>query len=268
VRRAARGTRSCAPGAVALALTLALAAGCSGGGAGGFADAGPLGAAGDSAGAASEVLALAREAAGDTERVVISFATGDGRRAPSVSAVRGELRRDLGVVRIALPPEVVATRATEDRIGGRLAGPVFVVHSLDGPWFVDVHLAAPARARLVARGGGAVAVELVRGGGPLPPPAALGPNAVLLAPRAGPAGGPLEVAGYARTFEANVNVRLLAGGALVADTFTTAADYLSTWGEFRAALPAPPAGRCSVFAGEPEMEGDGWRGAGVAIEGR
>lgn len=235
-----------------------------------FAEFGSLGAAGEVGGDARHVLSIARETRGDTARVVIAFARADSAPATGAGIVHGEIVRDEGLVRVWLPDEVRGALAVQDLDAGPIAGPIYVVRSLDGPWFVDIHLAAPARARLdVAHDPAAVVVDLVRGGEPLPAPAAFGLNAVLLAPRAGDVFGDLEIGGYARTFEANVNAWLHRDGRVIADTFTTAADYVYAWGEFRTRLAAPAPGPCSLFVGEPVMEGgEGYRGAGVRIVAR
>jgi hypothetical protein len=235
-----------------------------------FAEYGSLGAAGEVGGDARHVLSVTREPRGDTARVVIAFARADSTPATGVGIVHGEIVRDEGFVRVWLPDEVQGALAVQDLAVGPIAGPVYVVRSLDGPWFVDIHLAAPARARLdVAHDPAAAVVDLVRGGEPLPAPAAFGPNAVLLAPRAGEVFGDLEITGYARTFEASVSVRLHRDGRAIADTFTTAADYVYAWGEFRARLAAPAPGPCSLFVGEPVMEGGaGYRGAGARLVAR
>jgi hypothetical protein len=52
----------------------------------------------------------------------------------------------------------------------------------------------------------------------------------------------------------------------VKDTFTTAADYLVTWGEFRLTLPDGPKGPLELQVGEGDAETGRWVGLSVELE--
>lgn len=231
-----------------------------------FGSYGAVGAFGDTAGEARSLAAIVFAHTGEGQRVVLTFADAAGLPANTVGPGRVELLRELGVVRVWLPPEVDVGAMTETFWAGDLADQAYLVRSLDGPCFVDVHLRRAATARVWESAvPAAVVLELRAGGDPVPDPAPRGRRVVLLAPRGGEAAYPLTIGGYARTFEANVQVRLAQEGRAVRDTFATASDYVYMWGEFRVALPAGPAGGLELQAGEANMETGAWEGVGVPL---
>ena len=61
------------------------------------------------------------------------------------------------------------------------------------------------------------------------------------------------MAGYARTFEANVLLIATVAGSVVAEINVTAADWVMTWGEFRAPMVLPE-GQIELFVGEESPE--------------
>lgn len=59
------------------------------------------------------------------------------------------------------------------------------------------------------------------------------PNIVVTSPRPGDlVTSPAEIAGHANVFEANVNMKIMAGDLVLAETFTTATCGNGCWGEF------------------------------------
>lgn len=227
---------------------------------------GTVGTFGDTAGEARSLAAIVFAHAGGGQRVVLTFSDHEGLPAHTVGPGRVELLRELGVVRVWLPREVDAGAMTETFWAGDLASDAFLVRSIEGPCFVDVHLRRAAVARVWETAvPAAVVIELRAGGEPVPEPAPRNRHVVLLAPRAGEASYPLEIGGYARTFEANVGVRLVQNGRAVRDTFATATDYVYMWGEYRVTLGAGPAGALELQAGQGNMETGAWEGVGVPV---
>lgn len=228
---------------------------------------GPIGEVGEADGGATQVsgLTFARTTTG--ERLVITFADSTALPARAVPKVAGEFDRARGVVRLRLPATVAATSVTDRFFGADLADRAFVVRSKEGPLFVDLHLRGAAEVGLMARRDpAALVVELRPGGEPLLGPLPVSQRLVLLAPREGEARYPLTIEGYSRTFEANVEAHLLQRGRSVKDTFTTAADYIHTWGEFRLTLPDGPKGPLELQVGEGDAETGRWRGVSVELE--
>src|SRR5690606_12885276 len=94
-------------------------------------------------------------------------------------------------------------------------------------------------------------VDLQPGGADLRP-GARGPegNTIAMAPRNDRVHQyPLQVTGYARTFEANVIARLYQGGELVAENVTTAAAWAETWGAYALTIDQGPSGDVELFVG-------------------
>jgi hypothetical protein len=152
-----------------------------------------------------------------------------------------------------------ATAPKYARFGGQLADQAFIVRSASGSGslFVDVHLATPSEARVLALGLPArVVVDLKPGGGPLGSSAEQlfgtqdPAGVVVLSPVAGAASYPLRITGYARTFEANVVAEVRQGGQRVAQTFGMASDYIEAWGVFELTISTGPAGEIDLFVGE------------------
>lgn len=211
---------------------------------------------------------LAHARVGESERVVLTFADSAALPARRLGPCRAEFPRGLGLVRVWLPAGMRETSLADHFVGTTLTDRVYVVRESADSLFVDVHLGVAARARVTERRNpAALVIELEPGGAPLPEGPAISSRCVLLAPRAGGAAGyPLEVAGYARTFEANVAVRLMRGESVLADTFATAADWSATWGAFRVTLPDGPRDSLSLFTGETDAESGEPQGVTVGVD--
>ncbi len=188
------------------------------------------------------------------ERFGFNFETSENAPATTPPSIDGEFLDTGGIVRIYM--DIDQTVLTDQLVETSLVDRLFVVRSLDGSMFVDLHLARPARARItVTNSPAGMTLELSPRDGELPPSAAISDRVVLITPRSevvvdGPV---VDVGGYARTFEANVLVLATAGGAVVARTNTTAADWVSTWGEFVTEIELPD-GLDDLFVGEESPE--------------
>jgi hypothetical protein len=228
---------------------------------------GVIGVLGGEEGDAQRVAALRWAPHEGCERFVIDLVTEDGAPATASGLVQAELVRDLGVVRLRLADAVAGTAVADTAFGGRLAGRAFVVRSLEAGLFIDLHLLAPATVRsFVLSSPARVVVDLQAGGPSLPSPAPSGGRVVVLSPRGGPATYPLDVTGYARTFEANVIARVRQGGQVEAEGVTTAADWTETWGEFTLDLEHGPEGPAELFVGEESAQDGSEEGVVIALE--
>lgn len=228
---------------------------------------GVIGVLGGEEGDAQRVAALRWAPHEGCERFVIDLVTQDGAPATASGLVQAEIVRELGVVRLRLADAVTGTAVADTAFGGRLAGRAFVVRSLEAGLFVDLHLLEPATARsFVLSSPARVVVDLQSGGPPLPSPAPSGGRVVVLSPRGGPATYPLDVTGYARTFEANVIARVRQGGQVEAEAVTTAADWTETWGEFSLDVEHGPEGPAELFVGEESAQDGSEEGVVIALE--
>jgi hypothetical protein len=217
---------------------------------------------------AREISSLRWSAHDACERVVIDLAEEDGSPAQGTGAVEFEVLRELGVVRVALRGvERVNPDATDGTFGGPLARAAYSVRSPDGrSTYVDVHLGAAAEAHVDALAGAArVVIDLRAGGAPIPAPPASDTRMVVLEPRPGAASYPLTVTGYARTFEANVVVRIEQDGTDLLETFTTATAWLDAWGHFSLVIDDGPSGPIRLHVGEYSARDGTWQGVSVEL---
>jgi hypothetical protein len=196
----------------------------------------------DSAAAATGRMTLANE--GICHEFALEFPGG---------ATGGSLMRSFGIVRFPLRASLAGVGQADSAFADSTIAAAYVVHGLDGAYFLDVHLAGPAKASSRPRTDPRhVGVTLAVGGGAIPVPAPRARNVVVLEPRGGAARYPLTVRGYARTFEANVQGWI--EGSPGTRTHTTAADWSQTWGEFELTIPSGPSGDVKLFVGEESAQ--------------
>jgi hypothetical protein len=195
------------------------------------------------------------------ERLVVELATAGGAPATEPGGVRAELLRGKGIVRLRLDDQVTSTAIANRVVERQLVDRVYVVRSLDGDLYVDIHLGSAVLARAsINRSPAEVIVDLQPGGPELGTGPGISDTAVVVGPPDDKAGYPLTIEGYARTFEATVVLRIRQGNRLDVEEVTSAADYLVTWGEYRFELPDGPNGRVEVFVGEDSPEDGQERG--------
>lgn len=207
----------------------------------------------------------------DCERVVLDLSGADERPAPSTGTVRAEYMRTHGIVRIELPNvRSVDSAAFDADFDGSVADRAYAVLSPEGRWiFVDLHLGEAADVYVhTVNDPARIVVDVRPGGEPLPPPAVADDRVVVIRPRAGLVSYPLDVVGYARTFEANVVARLEHGNEQVADTFTTATSWLEAWGYYSMAFEDGPTGPVELHVGEHSARDGTWEGVSLELQAR
>lgn len=215
---------------------------------GGIAEADAIG--GDS----STIGQISWETSDRCETFHFDFETSEGAPATSVPDIRVDHLESLQVVRVTMDVQasVIADQLVETELVERL----YVVRSLDGGMFVDLHLSAPAAVRATTRSSPArLSVDLRPGFVPFTGESTIDDRVVLVSPSSETVaeGDTTLFAGYSRTFEGNVLVVVTQAGSTLTETSTTAADFQETWGEFRAGLSLPT-GEVSVFLGERSPE--------------
>lgn len=193
------------------------------------------------------------ETSDQCENFQFDFETSEGAPATSVPDVRIDHLESFQVVRINM--DIDSAVITDQLVETDLVERLYVVRSLSGEMFVDLHLAEPAAVRAsISSSPARLEVELRPGFVPFSGESAIDDRVVLTSPTSGAEVGPFtQFLGYSRTFEANVLAIATQDGAVVAESTATAADYLETWGEFRLELGLP-AGAVSVFIGEASPE--------------
>jgi hypothetical protein len=213
---------------------------------------------------AEQISGIAWQTVQTCERFTIEFANDQGAPATTAPGVDAELIREVGVLRVAVDVEM--TTISDQLVESSLVDQIYVVRQTDRSLFVDFHLSAPAAARVGVAGSPArVSVELEPGGMPYPAAPALGPNVVLISPSEGLVEVPVVLNGYSRSFEANTVGRITQGDEVLAEGFTTAADWTETWGEFSLTLAPSGSGEAELFAGEQSPKDGSDQGVVVTI---
>lgn len=182
------------------------------------------------------------------ERLVIEFATAEGAPAVEPPTVGSFFIREAGVLRMTLGQPVVATAVAEQLVQSALVDRVFVVRTLDGGLFVDVHLAQAAFARMTtATGPARTLIDLQPGGPDYPASARRSGDVIVVEPVQSTLSYPFSVTGYLRTGaeEAEGTVVSLGDGE-TATAAGTVGDQSTTWGAFVILFPDGPSGRISV----------------------
>lgn len=229
-----------------------------------FGDAGIVGAVGTGAGDARGIAELRWAAHEGCERLWVDLTTVDGAPATTVGEATVALAEP-GIVRISLPDAVTLTAVADNTFDGSLIERAYVVRDRAGSLFVDLHLAASVEARAFALESPArIAVDAKPASAVLTGRPAVGDNVVVTTPLPGEAGYPLAIAGYSRTFEANVVARIRDGDGEL-ESFTTATDYLETWGVFEMELGEGPLGPVELFVGEDDPVDGTERGVTIPL---
>ena len=198
------------------------------------------------------------------ETFTFSFVTSEGAPATTPPTVTAAYVEGVPVIRVAVDAD--QTIITDQLVETGLIDRLYVVRALEGGSFIDLHLAAPAQARVHIGGSPArITLDLQPGIVEYSIAATVSDLVVVVTPLDTDVVRPTtEVTGYARTFESNVMIIATAGDQLVAEMNTTAAGGLETWGEFRA-LVVLPLGEVSLFVGDENGEDGGLEGVTISL---
>lgn len=229
-----------------------------------FGDEGIVASVGVNSGDARGIADLRWAAHEGCERFVVDLATVDGAPAIAVGETSVALVEP-GILRIQLPQTVTLTAVADNTFDGDLVQRAYVVRDRAGSLFVDLLLSGAIEARASALESPArVVVDVQPGSGKPGGTPTIGENVVVTSPQAGEVGYPLQVAGYSRTFEANVVARIRGGGEETG-LFTTATDYLETWGVFELEFGEGPLGQVELFVGEDDAADGSERGVTIPL---
>jgi hypothetical protein len=201
------------------------------------------------------------------ERLGFDFETVENAPATTPPTTIAEFLPGEGIVRIHL--DIDQTVITDQLVESSLVSRLYVVRALDGGIFVDLHLAAPASAQLtLSNSPASLTLELTpRLDGQLAAAPLVSERAVLTTPLSGMPvdAGPVDISGYARTFEASVLVVASRGNDVLSRLSTTAADWVDTWGEFEAEIELEP-GDVDLFVGEESPQDGSLEGVTLKLE--
>ncbi|MGD2060694.1 MAG: Gmad2 immunoglobulin-like domain-containing protein [Acidimicrobiia bacterium] len=197
------------------------------------------------------------------ESFLFEFETSEGAPATSVPDIEVSHLESFQVIRIWFG--VNSAVLTDQLVETGLVDRLYVVRSLNGGIFVDLHLSAPAAARASVRSSPAtLTVDLRPGFVDFVGTSVVGDQVVLVSPPSGiGVSTSTQLTGYSRFVDPDVLIIVTQGDEVALETRAPAAESETTWGEFRADLDLPP-GDVSVFIGEASSD-DGSL-AGIAID--
>lgn len=204
------------------------------------------------------------EDADQCETFRFEFETSEGAPATSLPDIRIEHLDSFQVIRIRIDVDVSVI--ADQRVDTDLVDGLFVVRSLDGGLYVDLHLAAPAAARVTALDSPArLGIDLRPGFVPFTGSSASAEDVVLVTPGDGSeVGTTTDLEGYIRKPAPDVLVVVTRAGTLVSETSTVAADSTDVWGEFRSELTLPT-GEVAVFVGETSSDDGSLQGLTIDL---
>ena len=199
---------------------------------------------------ASSIARITWEVSDRCETFNIDFATSEGAPATTAPEIRVDHLDSFQVVRVRMSVE--STVVTDQLVETGLVERLYVVRSLAGDMFIDLHLVQPAAVRAsVTSSPARLTLDLRPGFVPFSGSALLAGDIVLTSPITRTDLDPdIQFLGYARTADGVVHAVVRQAGEIVDETSTTAADYLETWGEYRL-LTTLPSGQVSVVLGQP-----------------
>ena len=200
------------------------------------------------------------------ETFTIGFLTSEGAPPTTPPQAFAAYIGEAPIIRIYL--DVEGTAITDQLVETDLVERLYVVRGLESGMFLDLHLAAPAQARLdVSSSPARLSIDLQPGIVDYPTRPAANELVVLPTPLDNSVvdSASVRIEGYSRTFEANVLAIVTQGDQLVAETFTTAADYAETWGEFRTRVDLEP-GDYTLFVGDESPEDGSLEGVTIDLQ--
>ncbi len=213
-----------------------------------FTEVGTIGSGGATRSDAAVIDSFAWQVLDDCERFEISFSTPEGAPAVATPIVGAEFMRHVGVVRVEFAAGITEAAVTEQLVDTELIKGVWVFSSVAGTLVVDIHLAAPAFARILTEDSPAMLmVDLVPGGDGYPTPAVRQPDMVVLGPDPAAAGYPITITGYAESaeFETLTGTLVAPDGSVVVGT-SAVADSPRGWGGFAMVFPDGPSGDVAI----------------------
>lgn len=185
------------------------------------------------------------------------FMTSEGAPATTAPELSVDHLESFQVIRVRLGIETTAV--TEQLVETGLVDRIYVVRSLSGGLFLDLHLAEPAAARAsVSSSPARLTLELRPGFVPFTGTSTVGEDFVVTSPAQTEVDGDIQLLGYARTTAGEMTAVATQENSVVAEATATTADATGSWGEFRVGMSLPP-GQVSVFIGE-ERADEGFQG--------
>jgi hypothetical protein len=222
-----------------------------------FTETGTIGSGGSTRSDAAVIDSFEWERHDDCERLRMSFSTLEGAPAVAAPIVGAELIRHVGVVRVEFATGITEAAVVDHVVDTPLIDRVSVFSSVAGTMVADIHLAAPAFARILTEDSPAtLLIDLVAGGPDYPTPVLRQADMVVLGPDPAFAGYPITISGYADSsdFERLTGTLVAADGSVVVGT-SAVAENPGGWGGFAMVFPDGPSGDVTITIEEgPTLE--------------
>lgn len=213
-----------------------------------FTEAGTIGSGGATRSDAAVIESFEWETHDDCEQLRMSFSTPEGAPAVATPIVGAEFIRHVGVVRLEFATGITEAAVVEQLVDTQLIDRVSVFSSVAGTLVADIHLAAPAFARILTEDSpAALVIDFVPGGDDYASAAVRQADMVVLGPDPAAAGYPITITGYAdsSSFE-NLTGQLEAADGSVVVGMSAVADNPRGWGGFAMVFPDGPAGDVTI----------------------
>jgi hypothetical protein len=213
-----------------------------------FTDDGAIGSGGAARSDAAVIEGLTWEILEGCERFIISFATPEGAPAVAAPTVGAEFIRHAGIVRIEFSSTVAATAIFDQVVDSELIDRVFVFSTVTGSIVADIHLAAPAFARVLTETAPAsVMVDLMPGGTDYAAPPVIADGVVLIGPDPALAGYPITITGYADPSAPDrLSASLETPDGSIITSEAALAETDGEWGGFAVVFPDGPSGDATI----------------------
>lgn len=213
-----------------------------------FTQEGTIGSGGVAESDAALIESFAWEVLDGCERFRISFTTPEGAPAVSPPVVGAQFFRHAGVVRIDYAGAVVDSAVVEQIVATELVKKIIVFSTPAGTIATDLHLEAPAFARVATeRSPASLVIDLIPGGPAYPAPAQESGGTVILGPDPATVGYPITVTGYAEPGTVGPLIGTLeSGDGTVVTGESAVAEAAHAWGAFAMVFPDGPSGAVTI----------------------
>jgi hypothetical protein len=235
-----------------------------------FVESGLAAAVGDDVGDAAQIEQIRLEKAPTCERLTIEFTNGSGAPATSIGPTGITVLDFVGLVRVAVPPQIATTAIADTLLEGALVRGATVVRADDGSLTINVRGTdgTPILARAFATTSPATLVIDIATSQQLPEPAGVtvsGP-AVVVSPVPGPNLYPLTVEGYAAPGLHVVTVQLGTEDSTDVDLSIALNGDNDAWQAFRSSIVDGPSGPVTLFVGTVDANSQPLDGASVSLD--
>lgn len=235
-----------------------------------FVESGLVAAVGDDVGDAAQIEQIRLDVAPTCERLTIEFSNGSGAPATSIGPTGITVLDFVGLVRVAVPPEIATTAIADTLFEATLVHGATVVRADDGGLTIDIRGTdgTPILARGFATTSPAALVIDIATSQELPEPAGVSASGttVVVSPVPGPNLYPLIVEGYAAPGLHAVRIQLATEDSTDVDLSVALDGDNDAWQAFRSSIVDGPSGPATLFVGTADGNEQPLEGTSVSLD--